>query len=156
MMRNAPVRRSRAPRGACDRRLSRDSSGAILLLGIALGTALAAALFYLVNIGEGILWRESAQNAADAAAFENAVWHARGMNMIATLNISLSLLSAVIVMWRLTILALGFATLTDLVSSMLQPGAERASPSLPLSPLVEMLMADDHVAETLASAAKAV
>lgn len=140
-----PVMSERRPAG----RLGRDTRGAILILGIALGLVLATAVSYLVAIGDGILWREAAQNAADAGAFENAVWHARGMNMIAALNILLSLLTGVIVLWRLTLMALAFATLTELVSSMQQPGVERARASLPLSPLVDMLSRDEEVVERI-------
>jgi hypothetical protein len=85
--------------------LARDTRGAILIVGIVFGVLMVGALWHVAGIGDAIAWRERAQDAADSAAFENAVWNARGMNVIVAINIVMSLVLAVLVIWR-TILIL--------------------------------------------------
>lgn len=93
----------------------RDERGAILVLGIMLGVFSVAALAYLVNVGYASIWRESAQDAADAVAFESAVWGARGMNVLAAINIFIALTMAVLIAWRLAMFALGLLTVASVV-----------------------------------------
>lgn len=92
-----------------------DNRGAIAVMGIMIGAVLAAVLFHMMNCGFGILWREQAQDAADATAFEAAVWNARGMNTIVAINIFIATVMAVLIFWRLiivfTIVALGLITI---------------------------------------------
>src|SRR4051794_33605355 len=85
--------------------LTQDSRGAILIVGIVFGVLLVGALWHIAGIGDAIAWRERAQDAADAGAFENAVWNARGMNVIVAINIVMSLVLCILVIWR-TILIL--------------------------------------------------
>ncbi|HEY0465795.1 MAG TPA: hypothetical protein VGC79_16390, partial [Polyangiaceae bacterium] len=71
--------------------LAQDTRGAILVVGIVFGVLLVGALWHVAGIGDAIAWRERAQDAADAGAFENAVWNARGMNVLVAINIVMSL-----------------------------------------------------------------
>jgi len=87
------------------RNLTQDTRGAILIVGIVFGVLLVGALWHVAGIGDAIAWRERAQDAADSAAFENAVWNARGMNVLVAINIVMSLVLAILVIWR-TILIL--------------------------------------------------
>ena len=82
-----------------------DSRGAILIVGIVFGVLLVGALWHIAGLGDAMAWRERAQDAADAGAFENAVWNARGMNVIVAINIVMSLVLCILVIWR-TILIL--------------------------------------------------
>jgi len=81
-----------------------DNRGAVAVLGIMIGAVLAAVLFHVMNCGFGILWREHAQDAADATAYEAAVWNARGMNLVVALNIMIALVMAVLICWRIIII----------------------------------------------------
>lgn len=81
-------------------RVWRDDGGAILLLGVFLGVFLAALLYYVVGIAEAIHTREGLQDAADASAFAAAILHARGMNVIAFVNVVMAALVAVLVACR--------------------------------------------------------
>jgi len=85
--------------------ITQDTRGAILIVGVVFGVLLVGALWHIAGIGDAIAWRERAQDAADAGAFENAVWNARGMNVIVAINIVMSLVLCVLVIWR-TILIL--------------------------------------------------
>jgi hypothetical protein len=67
--------------------LSTDQGGAVMLIGLFLALAVIGGLWCLIGIGNAILAREVSQEAADSAAFTNAVIHARGMNLIAFINI---------------------------------------------------------------------
>jgi hypothetical protein len=79
------------------KRLRDDTDGAILVVGIAMGLLLVGALWHIVSVGDAILWRERLQDGADSAAFENAVWNARGMNIIVFLNIVMAAVMAILV-----------------------------------------------------------
>lgn len=80
--------------------LLRDEAGGLLIIGALMGALLVGGLWYMASVGDAILWREHAQDAADAAAFENAVWNARGMNILVLLNMLMALVMAVLVIWR--------------------------------------------------------
>ncbi len=75
--------RERASRAA----LATDQRGAVMLIGLFLALAVVGGMWCLIGIGDAILARELSQEAADSAAFTNAVIHARGMNLIAFINI---------------------------------------------------------------------
>ncbi len=112
------------------RRLGCDERGAIMVLGVFMAIFLTAALYYLIGIGEAIWQRERMQDAADAAAFSAAVVHARGMNLIALINMVMAALLAVLVALKLietlitvAIVAIGFA-------SFLAPNLAEAIPLL--------------------------
>ncbi len=85
-------------------KLMDDNRGAVAVMGIMIGAVLAAVLFHVMNCGFGILWREQAQDAADATAYEAALWNARGMNIVVALNIFIALVMAVLICWRIIII----------------------------------------------------
>jgi hypothetical protein len=75
--------------------LATDQRGAVMLVGLFLALAVVGTLWCLIGIGDAILAREVSQEAADSAAFTNAVIHARGMNFIAFINIIVMALTMV-------------------------------------------------------------
>src|SRR5688572_30729369 len=81
------------PRG--DRSLLSNQQGAIMVIGIFIAMMLVGMLYYLWGIGGAVLFRERMNDAADASAFSAAVVHARGMNILALLNIIMAALAAV-------------------------------------------------------------
>jgi hypothetical protein len=95
-----------------------DTRGAILILGVVMGTLLVGALWHVASLGDAIIWREQAQDAADAAAFENAVWNARGMNVLVIMNILMSALMFMILVYRALILLLGALTVLSYVACL--------------------------------------
>jgi hypothetical protein len=131
----------------------RDERGAVLVVGLALGTILVAAIAELVALGSVIRAREAAQAAVDASALENAIWHARGMNTAAALNILMGSASAVLVLWRLLLAASTLARLATLLALPLGAGTSVSLPPLAAqgelgaSPLAPLLHADDGVEE---------
>lgn len=81
--------------------LAGDERGAIGILGLFLVLLLAGLVFGILGIGKTLLQREGLQDAADAAAFASAVMHARGMNLIALINLIMAALVAILVAIRL-------------------------------------------------------
>ena len=77
-----------------------DARGAILVPAIVMGALLTGALFYVAAAGDAIIFRTQLQDAADTTAFTSAVWHAKGMNIVAVINIVMSLLLCVIVLFH--------------------------------------------------------
>ena len=67
---------------------------------IVMGALLTGALFYVAAAGDAIVFRTQLQDAADTTAFTSAVWHAKGMNIVAVINILMSLLLCVIVLFH--------------------------------------------------------
>ena len=57
-----------------------------MVMGIFVAVLLIGMIYYVWGIGDAIAFRERMQDASDTAAFSAAVIHARGMNMLALLN----------------------------------------------------------------------
>ncbi|MFK7989575.1 MAG: TadE/TadG family type IV pilus assembly protein [Sandaracinaceae bacterium] len=77
------------------RQLIADQRGATMVMGVFIATLLVGMIYYVWGIGDTIMFRERMQDASDTAAFSAAVMHARGMNMIALLNMIMSALAVV-------------------------------------------------------------
>jgi hypothetical protein len=71
------------------RELHRDQRGAIMLMGLGIACFLIGALWYIIGIGDALVFRNTMQEVADHAAFAGAVVHAKGMNLISTCNLIL-------------------------------------------------------------------
>jgi hypothetical protein len=77
------------------RDLHRDQRGAIMLMGLCMSCFLIGGLWFLIGIGDTIVFRDTMQEAADHAAFTSAVLHAKGMNFISACNLILLALIAI-------------------------------------------------------------
>jgi hypothetical protein len=76
------------------RSLHRDQRGAIMLMGLFMACFLVGVLWYIIGIGNAIVFRDTMQEAADHSAFTAAVLHAKGMNFIAACNLILFAMAA--------------------------------------------------------------
>ena len=65
----------------------RDERGVIMMVGVFFTLLLIGLCWFIFGIGNAIAYRENLQNAADSAAFAAAVYDARGMNLLAMVNI---------------------------------------------------------------------
>lgn len=95
--------------GADRGNLKSDQSGAIMIAGVFMAALLAAGVFYVIGMGNAIVYRERLQDAADAVAYTSAGVHARGMNIIVFINLIMAALLAVLIMMRMLIVMLGIA-----------------------------------------------
>lgn len=66
-----------------------------MVIGVFMAMLVTGFLYYIVGVGNTIIFRERMQDAADAVAFSGAVMHARGMNLVALINIVLAILTAI-------------------------------------------------------------
>ena len=67
----------------------------IVIVAVFMSVFLVGCLWYLVGVGDAAIYREKMQDASDATAFASAVYHARGMNIIAMLNLIMAAALAV-------------------------------------------------------------
>lgn len=74
-----------------------DNRGAIMVVGVFFSAFLVGALWYVAGVGNAVLFRERLQDAGDATAFAAAVYHARGMNIIAMINLVMAAVLGVLV-----------------------------------------------------------
>ncbi len=87
-------------------------------------------LYYLVGLGDAILAQERMQDAADATAFSSAVIHARGMNVLALLNIIMASMLAILVLMSMVVSLLQLGILVLSVAGILVPGLLGGIPPL--------------------------
>jgi hypothetical protein len=78
-----------------DRTLRGDDRGAIMIIGVFMATALVGCIWYMVGLGEAMIYREQMRAAADATAFSSAVTHALGMNIIVMMNIAMAVVMSI-------------------------------------------------------------
>ena len=87
------------------KRLLRRRQGAVMVMALMFACAMTGALWYVIGIGDAIVFRDRMQEAADAAAFSAAVVHARGMNFIVVINV---------IMFVMTLVYMVLAIITDI------------------------------------------
>ena len=71
------------------RELKNDQRGAIMLTGLFMACFLIGALWFLIGIGDTIVFRDRMQEAADHGAFTASALQAKGMNFISLCNLIL-------------------------------------------------------------------
>jgi hypothetical protein len=69
--------------------LRNDNRGAIMLTGLFMACFLIGSLWFVIGIGDTIVFRDRMQEATDHGAFASAALHAKGMNFIALCNVVL-------------------------------------------------------------------
>ncbi len=77
--------------------LARDTRGAMMVMGLFFAVLLTGFMYYVIGVGEAIVYRETMQDSADAGAFSAAVVHARGMNILVLINLVMAALLAILV-----------------------------------------------------------
>lgn len=77
------------------RELHKDTRGAVMMTGLCMSCFLIGGLWFLMGIGDAIVFRDAMQEASDHAAFTSAVLHAKGMNFISACNLILVALIAI-------------------------------------------------------------
>jgi hypothetical protein len=77
------------------RDLHKDQRGAIMLMGLCMSCFLIGGLWFLIGMGDTIVFRDQMQEATDHAAFMSSVLHAKGMNFISACNLILLAIIAI-------------------------------------------------------------
>jgi hypothetical protein len=81
--------------GTRARELRDDERGAVMLTGVFMAFFLVGALWYVIGIGDAIIFRDRMQEATDSAVFSSAAVHAKGMNFISVCNILMLLMALI-------------------------------------------------------------
>lgn len=104
------------------KKLAHDSRGAVLLIAVFMSAFLVGALWYIIGIGDAAIYRQYLQDGADATAFGSAVYHARGMNIIALINLVMAAVLMVLVAFKIGQLLLAAANIAScLIGAFLNP-----------------------------------
>src|ERR1700728_4726703 len=74
-----------------------DDRGVMVVAGTLMSFFMIGTVWYVLGIGNVINYREQLQNATDASAFAGAVYDARGMHLLATLNIFMGFILSLVV-----------------------------------------------------------
>lgn len=82
------------------RRLMRGARGSVLVLSLFMSLFLVGALYYVVGIGDAILYRQAMQDAADSGAQAAAVTAAKGMNLHALMNVVMAITAGILLVLR--------------------------------------------------------
>jgi hypothetical protein len=96
-----------------DRSLRKNQSGAIMVMGVFMAALMVGFIYYVKGIGDAILFKERMQDAADSGAFAAVATHARGMNLIALINITMVSVLAVVTSFRLMAILAALASLVQ-------------------------------------------
>jgi hypothetical protein len=67
----------------------------MLALGIPIALLLTGSIWHYIGVADAVLQSQSVRKDADQTAFECAVWHARGMNVLASMNLLMLSLATV-------------------------------------------------------------
>lgn len=66
-----------------------DKRGAVMVTGLFMSCFLIGSLWFVMGIGDTLVFRDKMQEAADVGAFSSAALHAKGMNFISLCNLVL-------------------------------------------------------------------
>ena len=77
-----------------------DDRGAMMLMSLFLGLLLIGTLYYILGVGDALLYRRVMQDGADAGAFAASVIAAKGMNLHALLNVVMAVTAGVLLVIR--------------------------------------------------------
>jgi len=73
--------------------LRSDEGGAVMVMGLFFALLLIAGMWSMKGLGDAVVFRQRMQEAADNEVYAAAVVHARGMNLVAALNVLMRILS---------------------------------------------------------------
>lgn len=79
----------------------RDERGMLSLAALLMVLFVTAMAWAVIGVGKTLYVREGLQDASDAAAYSAAVFHAKGMNLIALINIIMAVLVALLLALRM-------------------------------------------------------
>ncbi|MBI2396037.1 MAG: hypothetical protein HYV09_41120 [Deltaproteobacteria bacterium] len=125
-----------------------DRRGAVLLISVFMAAFLVGALWYAIGIGDAAIYRQYMQDGADAVAFGSAVYHARGMNIIALINLVMAAVLMVLVAFKIGQLLLAAANLAScLLGAFLNPICDLTTAAMP--PYANLVMKVEKIVDKI-------
>ena len=83
-----------------NRSLFSDTTGAMMLMALFVALFLIGGLYYILGVGDALLYRGVMQDGADAGAFAASVLAAKGMNFHALLNVVMAVTAGILLVIR--------------------------------------------------------
>lgn len=80
--------------------LVHDTNGAVMLFALFVALFLVGALYYMLGVGDTLLYRQAMQGGADAGAFSASIVAAKGMNLHALLNVAMAATAGILLVVR--------------------------------------------------------
>ncbi|MFW2389068.1 MAG: hypothetical protein ACN4G0_12075 [Polyangiales bacterium] len=77
-----------------------DTGGAMMLMSLFLALLLVGAAYYILGVGDAVIYRRIMQDGADAGAHAAAVMGAKGMNLHALLNVVMAVTTGILLVIR--------------------------------------------------------
>ncbi len=109
---DAPPARAPSER---EKSLRQDERGAVMLIGLFMATFLIGSMWFMKGVGDAMVFKDRMQEGADHAVFSAAAVNARGMNLIAVINLIMFVLvivHCVLAVLKWAALACSFAIIT--------------------------------------------
>jgi hypothetical protein len=121
-----------------------DDRGAVMVIAIFMAAVVVGVVWYTFGLGEAMVYRQQMRAAVDASAFDSAVVHALGMNMLAMMNIAMAAVLSILVL--LMIIFVGGLMLTVIAIILLAvPGVD----IIDAGALVALLDFDSDMLDTI-------
>jgi hypothetical protein len=86
--------------GAKRSSLVRETEGAMMLISLFMALFLIATLYYVLGVGDAVLYRRIMQDGADAGAHAASVMGAKGMNLHVLLNVVMAVTAGILLVIR--------------------------------------------------------
>jgi hypothetical protein len=132
-----------------------NNSGAVLVMALFVAVGLVGLVYHVSGVGEAALEQQTMQDAADATVFSAATVNARGMNILALLNLIMVACLTILIALRLVQALLIVATATLAVCCAIPiPGAQACCAAV--YPLYEIQDTVDTIADEYEEVAKVI
>ncbi len=113
------------------RALLEDNNGAIMIIGLGMAIFCIGILYYLAGVGDAVVYRERVQDVSDTGTFAASAVSARGMNIVAILNIISAICIAILLALRVVqAIAIAGIAIASIVSALCFGCAAPAIPPL--------------------------
>ncbi|MCP4198839.1 MAG: hypothetical protein GY762_16970 [Proteobacteria bacterium] len=132
-----------------------NNGGAVLVMALFVAVGLVGLVYHVSGVGEAALEQQTMQDAADATVFSAATVNARGMNILALLNLIMVACLTILIALRLVQALLIAATATLAVCCAIPiPGAQACCGAV--YPLYEIQDTVDTIADEYEEVAKVI
>ncbi len=110
--------------------IRRDERGATTVVGLATGCFMAGSMFSMIGITQAMLKHDALQEAADAMGAAGSTIHARGMNIVGTINLIMLALVAIYIIMCIVADVLRLATIAVIACAATIFGAPICGPMI--------------------------
>jgi hypothetical protein len=80
--------------------LIEETKGAMMLMSLFMALLLIGALYYILGVGDAVIYRRIMQDGADAGAYAASVMGAKGMNLHVLLNVVMAVTAGILLVIR--------------------------------------------------------